>query len=158
MTAVCPEFSKKVTHHSKRFTQLCTVCLLLSSPSFAANPSLEVKQGVLNAENSWKQAVLKGDRGALDKLLSEDLSYTHSSAKTQTKEQFIQDATSGATVYKSIEFENTKVRQYGSAVVVTHFATITTVQTGTSHLYVTEVWAQEEGHWRLASRQATKLP
>jgi ketosteroid isomerase-like protein len=142
----------------KRFTQLSTVLLVMTFCSFAASPSQKVQEDVLDAENHWKQAVLKGDRDALDKLLSDDLSYTHSSAKTQTKEQFIQDATSGSTVYKSIQFENTNLRQYGSVVVITHSAMITTVQTGTSHLYLTEVWAQEGGRWRMASRQATKLP
>ncbi len=94
----------------------------------------------------------------LGKAARNDLSYTHSSGKTQTKEQFIDDATGGTTVYKSIEFESTKVRQYGSVAVITHAATITTVQTGATHLYLTEVWAQEGGRWQLASRQATKIP
>ena len=101
---------------------------------------------------------MKGDRSALEKLVSDELSYTHSSSKTQTKEQFIQDATGGALNYKVIEFENTQMRQYGSAVVVTHLATIVTVQTGSSHLYLTEVWATEHGRWQMVSRQATKVP
>jgi len=142
----------------KLFTLLSAVLLIITIPSRAAEPSAAVKEAVLNAEDGWKAAVLKGDRSALERVLSTDLSYTHSSAKTQTKGQFIQDVTSGATVYKSIEFENTTMRQYGSAVVITHSAAITTVQTGTSHLYLTEVWAKEEGRWQMVSRQATKLP
>jgi len=142
----------------KRFIQMAAVLLTATMISRPAEPSSDVKEAVLNAETDWKAAVLKGDRSALDKLLSADLSYTHSSSKTQTKEEFIQDATSGATVYKSIEFENTKVRQYGSVVVINHSAVITTVQTGTSHLYLTEVWAREDGRWQMVSRQATKLP
>jgi hypothetical protein len=50
------------------------------------------------------------------------------------------------------------MRQYGSTVVVTHNAVIKTVPTGTSHLYITEVWAQQSGRWQMVSRQATKLP
>jgi hypothetical protein len=126
--------------------------------SYAAEPSAAVKQAVLNTEEQWKTAVLKADRSALEKLLAADLSYTHSSGKTQTKDQFIDDVTGGTTVYKSIEFENTNVRQYGSVAVITHSAMITTVQTGTTHLYLTEVWAQEGGRWQMASRQATKIP
>jgi Domain of unknown function (DUF4440) len=142
----------------KQLIQLSIVLLAMTASSWTAEPSPSVKEAVLNAESAWKAAVLKGDRNALDKLLSADLSYTHSSAKTQTKEQFIQDATSGATSYKSIDFEDTKLRQYGEVVVVTHSAVITTAQTGTSHLYLTEVWAHEGGRWIMVSRQATKLP
>jgi len=142
----------------RQIKPLCGLLLALTILSRAADLSPAVKEGVLHAEDEWKAAVLKGDRSALDKLLAADLSYTHSSGKTQTKEQFIEDATGGATIYKSIEFENTKVRQYGGVAVITHAAVITTVQTGTSRLYLTEVWALEEGRWQMASRQATKLP
>jgi len=142
----------------KLFRPLSALLLAMTMGSYAAEPSAAVKQAVLNAEEQWKTAVLKADRGALEKLLAADLSYTHSSGKTQTKEQFIDDVTGGATVYKSIEFENTNVRQYGSVVVITHSAVIITVQTGTTHLYLTEVWAHEGGSWQMASRQATKIP
>jgi hypothetical protein len=142
----------------KLFRLLSALLLAMTVCSFAAEPSPAVKQAVLNAEDEWKTAVLKADRSALEKLLTADLSYTHSSGKTQTKEQFIEDATGGATVYKSIEFENTNVRQYGNVAVITHAATINTVQTGATHLYLTEVWAREGGRWQMASRQATKIP
>ena len=137
-----------------------TAVLLLSTAmiSRTAEPSAAVKDAVLNAETAWKTALLKGDKSALDKLVSPELSYTHSSSKTQTKDEFIQDATGGATTYKAIEFENTKMRQYGNAVIITHGATITTVQNGSSHLYLTEVWAKEKGQWQMVSRQATKIP
>lgn len=142
----------------KRFTQLSAVLFLLTTVIWAGEPSAGVKEAVLKAEGDWKTAVLAGDKGTLDKLMAADISYTHSSGKTQTKEEFIQDATGGGTVYKSIEFENTKVRQYGNVAVITHSAVITTVQTGTSHLYLTEVWVREGGRWQMASRLATKLP
>ena len=131
---------------------LMSLCLL------AAGPTTADGQAVMNAENEFKTAVIKADRAALEKILSPDLSYTHSSAKTQTKAEFIQDATGGATKYESIEFENTKLRQYGTTIVVTHDAVIKTVQTGIMKLYVTEVWAQQAGRWQMVSRQATKLP
>lgn len=140
------------------FTCVTFIFLVTAISSPAAEPSAAVKDAVLAAEKAWKTAVLKGDRAVLETLVSDELSYTHSSSKTQTKEQFIQDATGGAINYKAIEFEDTQMRQYGSAVIVTHAATISTVQTGTSHLYLTEVWAKEKGRWQMVSRQATKIP
>jgi hypothetical protein len=142
----------------KRTLQLS---VLLAAPAFcllAAEPSSSGKDAVMKAEKEWTAAVLKGDRSTLEKLLSPDLSYTHSSAKTQTKEEFIKDVTGGSTKYTSIDFDDTKLRQYGTTVVVTHAATIVSVQTGSSHLYITEVWAQEGGRWQMVSRQATKIP
>ena len=62
--------------------------------------------------------------------MADDISYTHSSGKTQTKEEFIKEAAGGALHYKTIDFEDTKMRQYGNdAVVVIHKATIVTDET-----------------------------
>jgi hypothetical protein len=124
----------------------------------AAEPTPSVHKAVLAASQAWTAAVLKADRTALEKLLSPDLSYTHSNAKTQTKEEFITDATGGGTKYEAIDFEGTKLRQFGNTVVVTHTATIKAVPAGISHLYITEVWADQSGQWQMVSRQATKLP
>lgn len=143
----------------KSFIQLTVVVLVAASVLYSADAPVAVKDAVLKAETEWKAAVLNAERAALEKLIGADLSYTHSSGKTQTKEQFIQDVTSGTFHYKAIEFETSQFRQYGNAaVVVTHAATITTVETGTSHLYLTEVWAKEKGQWQMVSRQATKIP
>jgi hypothetical protein len=138
--------------------QLVLCLLALTCCLRAAEPTASVRQSVLSAQKEWINAVLKGDKSMLEKLLTEDLSYTHSSAKTQTKQEFIQDATGGGTTYKSIEFTDAKLRQYGNTVVITHKAVFNAVQTGVSHLYITEVWAQQDGRWQMASRQATKLP
>ncbi len=140
-----------------RTVKLTCVAALLAVCACAAEPSESAKKAVMAAEEQWKTAVIAGDGATLEKLLSPDLSYTHSSAKTQTKAEFIADATKGSTTYKSIDFTDTTMRQYGTTVVVTHKATITTVQTGSSHLYITEVWAQQGGRWVMASRQATKI-
>ena len=141
----------------KRTTQLSIFLVALGTCLIAAEPSASVQKAIENAGKEWTTAVLKADKATLDKLLSPDLSYTHSSAKTQTKEEFLKDV-SGTTTYKSIEFADTKMRQYGNTVVVTHTGIFTTEQTGVSHLYITEVWAKQGSNWQLVSRQATKLP
>jgi hypothetical protein len=141
----------------KRTILLGLSLALAASTLPAAEPSASVGKAVLDAEKAWVAAAMKGDKAALDKLLTPDLTYTHSSSKTQTKAEFIQDITGGTTKYTAIDFDGTKMRQFGNAVVVTHNATITSVPAGTSHLYITEVWALEGGHWQMASRQATKI-
>ena len=141
----------------KPITRLSACTLAWAGCVLAAEPSASVQKAIASAEKKWTAAVLKSDKSALDMLLSPDLTYTHSSAKTQTKQEFLNDV-SGTTTYKSIEFADTKMRQFGTAVVVTHTGVFTTVQTGVNHLYITEVWAQESGKWLLVARQATKLP
>lgn len=132
--------------------------LLLGSCLLAEKPLPDAEKAVSAAETQWRQAVLEGNRSVLASLMADDITYTHSSALTQTKDQFIESVVSGSTKYQGIEFKTTQMRQYGDAVIVIHEAIITTVQTGVTHLYLTHVWSRQDGRWRLVSRQATKIP
>ncbi len=126
--------------------------------AYADEPKPDVKTVVLAAEQKWVEAVIHGDAATLEKLMASDILYTHSSATTQTREQFIKAATSGSTKYTAIDFSDVAVRQFGRTVIITHKAVFKSVQNGESHLYITEVWAEQGGGWQMVSRQATKLP
>jgi len=142
----------------KRKSSLILSALLLAGTAMASEPKPDVKAAVLAAEQKWVDAVIKGDGATLEKLMSSDILYTHSSASTQTRAEFIKAATSGSTKYTAIDFSDVVVRQYGKTAIITHKAVFKTVQTGEAHLYVSEVWAEQNGGWQMVSRQATKLP
>ena len=132
--------------------------ILGAASVFAGNPKPDAKKAVLAAEQSFVDAMIKRDKAALEKLLSDDLVYVHSSSKAETKAEVIQVVTSGSTLYESIEFRDTAVRQYGDVVITSHKATIKTKQTGVANLLVTHVWAKHKGGWQFASRHASRLP
>ncbi|MBV8709306.1 MAG: nuclear transport factor 2 family protein [Acidobacteriaceae bacterium] len=134
------------------------VLLLWSSCLWAEKPLPNMEKAVSAAETQWRQAVLKGNRSVLANLMADDITYTHSSSLTQTKDQFIESVVSGSTKYQGIDFKTTQMRQYGDTVIVIHDAMITTVQTGVAHLYLTHVWSRQNGSWKMVSRQATKIP
>lgn len=137
-----------------------TALLLLfgSSCLFAEKPSPDVEKAVSTVESQWRQAVLEGNRGLLASLMADDITYTHSSSLTQSKNQFIESVVSGSTKYQGIDFQTAQMRQYGNTVIVIHDAIITTAQTGVAHLYLTHVWSRQNGRWQMVSRQATKIP
>jgi uncharacterized protein (TIGR02246 family) len=134
------------------------VLLLWGSCLWAEKPSPNIEKAVSAAESQWRQAVLEGNRSVLANLMADDITYTHPSSLTQTKEQFIESVVSGSTKYQGIDFKTTQMRQYGDTVIVVHDAIITTVQMGVAHLYLTHVWSRQNGRWQLVSRQATKIP
>jgi hypothetical protein len=142
----------------KRLPNLLFGLLLMAALTYATEPKPDVKAAVLAAEQKWVDAVIHGDGAALEKLMAADIQYTHSSAMTQTRAEFIKAATSGSTKYTAIDFSDVVVRQYGKTAIITHKAVFKTVQNGESHLYVGEVWAEQNGAWQMVSRQATKLP
>ena len=115
------------------------------------------EKAVLAAEKQLADAMIKADAAVVEKLLGDDLTYSHSNAKKETKADVVRTAKTGSTKYESITYDTTTVRQYGNVVVTTHDMTIT-VQPNVNKLFVTFVWAKQAGGWQLVSRQATKLP
>jgi ketosteroid isomerase-like protein len=131
--------------------------LLLVLPAFAAD-SPKTGKDVLATLDTWKQAMLKGDAGTLDKLYHKDLAYTHSSAKTETKTESIANATKPGAIYKALEFHDLTTHVYGNTATVKGKFDITNGEGTLSHLDVLMVWLKSPQGWQLVARQAVKLP
>ena len=122
-------------------------------PVFCTLPAL------FGADASWKQATIHQDRAALDRVLHNDLTYTHSSAHTQTKAEVIESAITGKPKVESIEFTGTTVRVYGNTALVTAMveaANNTAGKTSVAKLLILYVWIKDQGKWKMVARQATK--
>ena len=105
---------------------------------------------------SWKQALLKGDAAALDKLYHKDLTYVHSSAKMETKAEAI--AASSKSIPKAFDVHDLTTRVYGNTAIVRGKYDLTNAQDGVSKLEILTVWIKTGSNWQLVARQATKLP
>jgi ketosteroid isomerase-like protein len=138
------------------------ICILLSTAILSAvGPDAKVEKDVMAAMDAWKQATLKKDGAALDKILHADLTYSHSSAMTQSKADVIKAVTTGKATTEAIEFSDTTVRVYGKTALVKGKVDITNNTDGkstTSHLNILHVWVKGPQGWQLVARQATKLP
>ena len=127
---------------------------------FAAAASLSAadpKAEVLAAMESWKQAVLKKDTAALDRLLHPDLTYSHSDARTQTKADILK----AMADTQSIKIGESTVRVYGKTALVKgpmEFVSTNNGATSTTKLSVLQVWLKGPKGWQLVARQSTKLP
>ena len=104
---------------------------------------------------------MKKDGPALDKLLHNDLTYSHSSGMTQTKAQVLDAVTKGKATVEAIDFSNTTVRVYGKTALVKGTVDLTNNTGGKStkaHLSILHVWIKDSQGWQMVARQATKLP
>src|ERR1700757_2086729 len=90
--------------------------IALAAPVFAGTAKPDDEKAVLAAEKQYADAMVKKEVAPLEKLLADDLEYTHSSVLIQTKANVIDGIKSGKTNYKAIEFKTTKVKQYGNVV------------------------------------------
>ena len=106
-------------------------------------------------------AMAKGDVAALNKLLSDDLIYTHSSARLDTKQSLIENMQSGKTVYTAVVPSDVKAQDCGDAVVLTGVARIS-VKSGANAMNFgvrfTDVYVNKGGNWQMIAWQSTRLP
>jgi ketosteroid isomerase-like protein len=116
---------------------------------------------IIELDNQRIEAMTKQDVQALDRILADDLSYTHSTARVETKAEFIAALTSGRTKYESIERDDVKVRQYGDTAVVTGLAKFHVNANGNDIKFQTrfpDVYSKRNGVWQMVAWQSTKIP
>ena len=75
-------------------------------------------EALMNADTQRRVAMVSGDVVALGDYLADDLSWTHSSGKTDSKESFLAVMASGTTVYHSLDVRDTQVRIFGDIFVL----------------------------------------
>jgi ketosteroid isomerase-like protein len=138
------------------------ICIVLFTTFLSASSTdSKAEKDVLAAMDAWKQATMKRDGAALDKLLHPDLTYSHSSAMTQTKADVIKSVTTGKATVEDITFSDTTVRVYGNTALVKGKVDIVNNTDGKStpaHLNILHVWIKGTHGWQMVARQATRLP
>ena len=107
------------------------------------------------------QAMGEKDLAALDALLADDLIYTHSSARVDSKQSLIANMKSGATVYSSIEPSDVKAHDLGDTVVLTGVAWVKVVSQGKDldfGVRFTDAYAKRGGRWQMVVWHSSRLP
>ncbi len=119
------------------------------------------EQEVIQVENRRFQAMMDADTDALESILADELTYTHTSAALDTKESFIQRLASGMLKYESVAPSNMQVRNYGDTAVVTGNAEVQVSNSSNRTSFsirFTDVLVQRDGRWQVVAWQSTRLP
>jgi len=128
---------------------------LASGPSSAATPDVQ------RLESQRFDAMVRGDTAALDGLLADDLVYTHSSGKVDSKASLIDDIKAGRLRYKVIRPEDPRLGVYGDTAVATGQAAVEVNNRGQElnmKLRYIDVWVKRGGRWQMVAWQSTRLP
>ena len=118
-------------------------------------------QAVIDLDRKRMLAMALKDVATLESLLADDLIYTHSSARLDTKRSLIEGMTSGKTVYTAVEPSDVKAQDLGDTVVLTGIAQIKVTVAGTPNAFgvrFTDVYARRDGRWQMVTWQSTRLP
>ena len=116
---------------------------------------------IIELESQRVAAMIAGDETTLDAVLADDLIYTHSTARVETKAEFIGNVTSGRTRYVSFERDDVNIRDYGDTAVVTGHAKLH-VTTGNQDLEFRvrflDIYCKLNDRWQMVAWQSTKVP
>jgi ketosteroid isomerase-like protein len=118
-------------------------------------------QKVIELDKQRMDAMAKKDLAALNRLISDDLIYTHSSARLDTKKTLIGNMESGSTVYTSVVPSDVKAQDLGDTVVLTGSCKISVMSQGRPNSFgvrFTDVWANKGGQWQMVTWQSTRTP
>ena len=119
------------------------------------------EQKIIDLDRKRMSAMAQKDATTLKALLSDELVYTHSSARLDTKQSLIGAMESGATVYTAVEPSDVKAQDLGDAVVLTGSCRISVMSNGRPNTFgvrFTDVYANKGGQWQMVAWQSTRLP
>jgi len=121
-----------------------------------------LREEMLGLQRRRADAMVREDVGTLATLLADDLSYTHSDGRRDTKESFLSLVAAPAMRYLGVDYSNQEVVDCGDAVVVRGTARIRLVREAGEPLdYLVlflDIWARRDGRWQTVGWQATRVP
>jgi hypothetical protein len=119
-------------------------------------------QVIVGRESELYKAMLAFDYLALDGLLSDEVSYIHSTAVVETKAEYFAGLRGGLYEYGAIEILSAHTRIFDGVAMTTGVMEMLVgangSEKGTIRLQHVLIWRQEAGAWRLLLRQATRIP
>jgi hypothetical protein len=118
-------------------------------------------QKVIDLDRQRMTAMAQKDIAKLNELIADDLVYTHSSARLDTKQSLIGAMEAGKTVYTAVVPSDVKAQDLGDAVVLTGSARISVNSGGNTMNFgvrFTDVWVNKGGKWQMAAWQSTRTP
>ncbi|HEX3862367.1 MAG TPA: nuclear transport factor 2 family protein [Stellaceae bacterium] len=118
-------------------------------------------QAIIDLDRKRMTAMAEKDIKTLNEVISDDLVYTHSSARLDTKASLIGNMESGSTVYTSVVPSDVKAQDLGDTVVLTGSCRISVNANGRPNSFgvrFTDVYANKGGKWQMVTWQSTRLP
>lgn len=118
-------------------------------------------QMIIELDRQRMNATSRKDIAALNALLSDELVYTHSSARLDTKQSLIAAIESGTSIYTALEPSDVRAADFGNVVVLTGSARIHVTSQGKPNAFnvrFTDVYAENNGQWQMVAWQSTRIP
>jgi ketosteroid isomerase-like protein len=120
-----------------------------------------IKAEIKKLEDRRFRAMIDNDFDTLDKLLGDNLVYTHSTAQSDTRAEYIALCKRGVFKYRKIERPIENIQVYGDTVVVTGHTKMDVIAEGKPkqlNSRYTDVWIKGAKGWQMVVWQSTPIP
>ena len=117
-----------------------------------------VDQEILALDQERFRAMVDADIGVLNRILSDDLSYIHTSSTVDTKESLTAALAAGTLNYESIVSGNSTVRLYGDTTAMITGNADVRVNGNEFSLRFTNIYIKQASSWQMVSWHASRLP
>jgi uncharacterized protein (TIGR02246 family) len=122
----------------------------------------QIEKEILAIEQQEAQALLRGDAPALERLWAQDLLVTASNNTIRTGAEALGYVRSGQLRLTKLDRRVERVAVHGQVAIAMGVETLIPAGGGnagkTLHRRYTDVYAQQDGQWRLIARQQTLIP
>lgn len=157
----------------KRLPLLAVIILTIAAPALSQNPNAAPSRSgaagdrgrsvdeLRRVQQRRFAATIRADRKELERLLADDLTYTHSNGLVDTKSSLLAALTSGRVAYVEIAPSEIQVRRYGATGILTGRARLAVRARGQENRFpvrFTEVYVKRGGRWQMVAWQSTRLP
>ncbi|HEY0111144.1 MAG TPA: nuclear transport factor 2 family protein [Fibrella sp.] len=134
--------------------------LLIGGLSGTASFAQKNEQGVAAAVEKLRKAMIDPTDANLQTLVTDKLSYGHSSGKVEDKAEFIKALVSNDSDFKTIDLTEQTISIVDNTALVRHKLSAETANkgvAGSAHLAVLLVWVYQNNAWKMVARQAVKI-
>ena len=133
--------------------------IMLMTLTAAVNAQSKDEKAVAEVVEKLRQAMVDGNKTALENCVADELSYGHSGGHVEGKAEFVDKIVTGKSDFVTIELLDQTISISGNTAVVRHKLNATTNDNGKPgevHLLVLLVFQKQKGEWKLLARQAVK--
>ena len=124
-------------------------------------PKHESRHEIDQLEETWREAVLKGNTTVMGNLLADDYMAITAAGTLQTRDQALESLRAGRVHFTTLDISDRKVRFYGTTALVTSVADVqgTTSEGEVSGSYrYTRVYVRNPtGAWKIVSFEMSKI-
>jgi ketosteroid isomerase-like protein len=131
--------------------------VLLAGAVHAAESPIDL---VLRADQMRLAAMMAGDAPALNRLMSDELSFVHSDGRVEAKKDYVKNMLAGDTAYADAKTSDVQTKQVAPDVMVLIGAQEMRKKLGPTwseiKLKFMAVWRNEGGTWRMVAWQSMR--